>query len=230
VRPPEHILIETSGLTLPKPLVRAFAWPEIRAHTTVDAVLTVIDGAAVAAGRFAADPEAVTPQRAANLALTHDNPLEEVFTDQLTCADLVVLNTTDLIVSADCSRSAARSKGGVAPGSSWSPRKRAGYRLTWRLGLVSVPRTASAPEPHYRTSNPHTITTTSKLCRDVRRRQVVQAAGSRLQYHLDRPWRAGRSARDASSRSARRASTAQLSARRSDRQAAECICLRLSRE
>ena len=49
--PPDHILIETSGLALPKPLVQAFAWPEIRTATTVDGVLTVIDAAALAAGR-----------------------------------------------------------------------------------------------------------------------------------------------------------------------------------
>ena len=87
--PPEHILIETSGLALPKPLVQAFAWPEIRTRTTVDGVLTVIDAAAVAAGRFADDPEAVARARAADPALAHDNPLDEVFTDQLACADLV---------------------------------------------------------------------------------------------------------------------------------------------
>jgi cobalamin biosynthesis protein CobW len=95
--PPEHILIETSGLALPKPLVQAFAWPEIRTRTTVDGVLTVIDGAAVAAGLFAADPDAVARQCAADPALAHDNPLEEIFTDQLACADLVILNKTDLI-------------------------------------------------------------------------------------------------------------------------------------
>ena len=95
--PPEHILIETSGLALPKPLVQAFAWPEIRARTTVDGVLTMIDAAAVAAGRFADNPDAVAQQRAADPALAHDNPLEEVFTDQLACADLVVLNKTDLV-------------------------------------------------------------------------------------------------------------------------------------
>jgi cobalamin biosynthesis protein CobW len=99
--PPEHILIETSGLALPKPLVQAFAWPEIRTCTTVDGVLTVIDGAAVAAGLFATDPDAVARQRAADPALAHDNPLEEVFTDQLACADLVILNKTDLIASED---------------------------------------------------------------------------------------------------------------------------------
>src|SRR5215831_16104222 len=95
--PPEHILIETSGLALPKPLVQAFAWPEIRTRTTVDAVLTLIDGPAVAAGLFAADPEAIARQRVADPALAHDTPLEEVFGDQLACADLVILNKTDLI-------------------------------------------------------------------------------------------------------------------------------------
>jgi cobalamin biosynthesis protein CobW len=97
VAPPEHILIETSGLALPKPLVQAFAWPEIRTRTTVDGVLTMVDGAAVAAGHFADDPAAVARQRATDPALAHDNPLEEVFSDQLACADLVILNKTDLI-------------------------------------------------------------------------------------------------------------------------------------
>jgi cobalamin biosynthesis protein CobW len=99
--PPEQILIETSGLALPKPLVQAFAWPEIRTRTTVDGVLTVIDGAAVAEGRFAPDPEAIAWQRATDPALAHDNPLEEVFTDQLACADLVILNKTDLLAAAE---------------------------------------------------------------------------------------------------------------------------------
>ena len=39
----DHILIETSGLALPKPLVQAFQWPEIRSACTVDAVITVVD-------------------------------------------------------------------------------------------------------------------------------------------------------------------------------------------
>ncbi|HZT87566.1 MAG TPA: cobalamin biosynthesis protein CobW [Stellaceae bacterium] len=98
--PPDHIVIETSGLALPKPLVQAFAWPEIRTRTTVDGVLTVIDAAAVAAGRFAPDPAAVAAQRAADPSIDHDNPLDEVFSDQLTCADLVVLNKADLLPTA----------------------------------------------------------------------------------------------------------------------------------
>ena len=95
--PPEHIVIETSGLALPKPLVKAFGWPEVRTRVTVDGVVVVIDAAAVADGRFAADPEAVAAQRAADPALDHESPLEEVFEDQLSCADLVLLNKTDLL-------------------------------------------------------------------------------------------------------------------------------------
>lgn len=95
--PPEHIVIETSGLALPKPLVKAFNWPEIASRVTVDGVVTVVDGAAVAAGRFADDPEAIARQRADDQSLDHDNPLEEVFEDQLLCADLVILNKADLM-------------------------------------------------------------------------------------------------------------------------------------
>lgn len=95
--PPDHIIIETSGLALPKPLVKAFGWPEIRTRVTVDGVIAVIDGPAVAGGLFAGDPTAVQEQREADEALDHDSPLEELFEDQLSCADLVVLNKTDLM-------------------------------------------------------------------------------------------------------------------------------------
>jgi cobalamin biosynthesis protein CobW len=95
--PPEHIVIETSGLALPKPLVKAFNWPEIASRVTVDGVVAVVDGAAVAAGRFADDPEALARQRTEDQSLDHDNPLEEVFEDQLLCADLVILNKSDLL-------------------------------------------------------------------------------------------------------------------------------------
>lgn len=95
--PVEHIIIETSGLALPKPLVRAFLWPAIKSRVTVDGVVAVVDGAALADGRVAADPGALARQRAADSALDHDDPIEEVFEDQIACADLVVLNKRDLI-------------------------------------------------------------------------------------------------------------------------------------
>jgi cobalamin biosynthesis protein CobW len=94
---PDHIVIETSGLALPKPLVKAFDWPDLRTRLTVDGVVAVVDAAAVAEGRFADDPERIAEQRAADPSLGHDNPLEEVYEDQLLCADLVVLNKADLV-------------------------------------------------------------------------------------------------------------------------------------
>jgi cobalamin biosynthesis protein CobW len=95
--PPDHIIIETSGLALPKPLVQAFNWPEIKAACTVDAVITVVDGPAVAAGRFAANPAAVEKLRRADASLDHDPELHELFEDQLSAADLVVMSKADLM-------------------------------------------------------------------------------------------------------------------------------------
>ncbi|MBL8905757.1 MAG: cobalamin biosynthesis protein CobW [Rhizobiales bacterium] len=102
--PPQHIVIETSGLALPQPLIRAFNWPEIKSRVTVDGVIAVVDAKALAEGRFADDEAALAEQRAADPNLDHDNPIEEVFQDQLTCADLVVLNKTDLLDPSESSR------------------------------------------------------------------------------------------------------------------------------
>ncbi len=93
----DHIVIETSGLALPQPLIRAFNWPEIKAQVTVDGVVTVADAAALAEGRFAADEAAVDAQRRADEMLDHETPLGELFEDQLSAADLVILNKTDLV-------------------------------------------------------------------------------------------------------------------------------------
>jgi cobalamin biosynthesis protein CobW len=95
--PPDHIVIETSGLALPKPLLKAFSWPEIRTRVTVDGVIAVLDGAAVDDGRFADDPAAIDAQRRADDALDHESPLKEVFDDQIACADMVILNKSDLL-------------------------------------------------------------------------------------------------------------------------------------
>ncbi|MFN7223034.1 MAG: cobalamin biosynthesis protein CobW [Paracoccaceae bacterium] len=93
---PDHILIETSGLALPKPLLKAFDWPAIRSRITVDGVIALADAEAVAAGRFAPNVAAVDAQRAADASLDHETPLSEVFEDQIACADIVLLSKADL--------------------------------------------------------------------------------------------------------------------------------------
>ena len=100
----DHIVIETSGLALPKPLLKAFDWPQVRSRLTVDGVIAVVDAAAVADGRFAEDSEALAAERAADPSIAHDNPLEEVYEDQLLCADLVILNKTDLLAQGEVAR------------------------------------------------------------------------------------------------------------------------------
>ncbi|PLC07275.1 cobalamin biosynthesis protein CobW [Variovorax sp. RO1] len=96
----DAVLIETSGLALPKPLVQAFQWPDIANIFTVDSVVTVVDGPAAASGQFAANPAQVDVQRRADPNLDHESPLHELFEDQLSAADLVVLNKIDLMDAA----------------------------------------------------------------------------------------------------------------------------------
>ncbi len=93
----DHILIETSGLALPKPLVQAFQWPGVKSRVTVDGIVAVVDGPALAAGEVTGDREALLRQRSADTSIDHDDPVEEVFEDQIACADLVVLSKSDLL-------------------------------------------------------------------------------------------------------------------------------------
>jgi cobalamin biosynthesis protein CobW len=103
----DHIIIETSGLALPKPLVQAFQWPSVKSRVTVDGVIAVVDGAALAAGRVASDLDALASQRAGDESLDHDDPVEEVFEDQVACADLIILSKSDLIDAAGAARANA---------------------------------------------------------------------------------------------------------------------------
>lgn len=93
----DSIVIETSGLALPKPLIQAFRWPEIRTGATVDGVVTVVDCEAVASGQLVPDFAAIEAQRQADDSLDHETPLEELFEDQLACADLVLLTKVDRV-------------------------------------------------------------------------------------------------------------------------------------
>ncbi len=215
---PDHIVVETSGLALPKPLVKALAWPEVRARLTVDGVIAVIDGPAVAAGRFADDAAlGVTP------APDHDNPLAEVFEDQLACADLVILNKRDALADAD------------APGvtATLAEHMRAGVRVVEAkfgavdariaLGLHAGAESDLATRPsHIDAAGDHDhddfesfaldlpaiaepesfarLLAKTLVAHDVlrvkgfidvpgkQRRLALQAVGPRIEHYFDRPW------------------------------------------
>lgn len=126
--PLDAIVIETSGLALPQPLLKAFAWPAVKTRATVDGVVTIVDALALSEGRVTLDEDAVAAQRAADEGIEHDDPIEEVFEDQLACADLVVLSKSDLVSPAQLVEietklkavlragvSIVRSKGELAP-------------------------------------------------------------------------------------------------------------------
>jgi cobalamin biosynthesis protein CobW len=207
--PPEHIVIETSGLALPKPLVQAFNWPEIATRVTVDGVVAVVDGPAVAAGRFADDPEALAAQRAADDSLDHDNPLEEVYEDQLLCADLVVMNKSDLLseqqrkdVAAEIAAKVQRAVKVIA-----TEHGRLSASVLLGLGAAAeqndfesfvldvpaqsspdalVDRIAAAVDAHDVLRVKGFVEVAGKPLR-----LLVQAVGNRIQHQFERPWRAG---------------------------------------
>jgi cobalamin biosynthesis protein CobW len=226
--PPSHIVVETSGLALPKPLVQAFTWPEIRTRMTVDGVVTVIDAAAVASGRFADDPEAVAKQRGADPAIDHDNPLDEVFSDQLACADLVILNKTDLLAAAALSGLRAEIEARLRPGVKLVAAERGRVPPAVALGLAIGAEDDLAARPslheiegeHDHDDFDSFVVDTgpvidpaafrARLTAAIReqdvlrvkgfadvpgrdRRLVVQAVGSRIEQHFDRPWAPGES-------------------------------------
>jgi cobalamin biosynthesis protein CobW len=217
--PPEHILIETSGLALPKPLVKAFTWPEIKARATVDGVVTVVDAPAVLAGRFADDPEAM--QRP-----DHDNPLEEVFSDQLACADLILLNKADQVSAFEIGqleqslaaqlrpavRTVSVSHGRIAPeillGLSAAAEEDLSARPThhdteeghdhddfesFALDLGPIARPESLEARLIEAARAHDILRIKGFL-DVPGkplRHAVQGVGGRFQGYYDRPWKAG---------------------------------------
>jgi cobalamin biosynthesis protein CobW len=137
-RPPDHIVIETSGLALPQPLVRAFSWPEIKSRVTVDGVVTVVDAKALAEGRFADDEEAVARQRAADPNLDHENPIEELFEDQLNCADMIILNKTDLLLDHEADKIAVEIRSQIRKGTKLVPVQHGALEASALLGIASA--------------------------------------------------------------------------------------------
>jgi cobalamin biosynthesis protein CobW len=147
--PPDHIVIETSGLALPQPLVRAFAWPGIGSRVTVDGVVTLGDGKALAEGRFAHDEAAVDAARFADSTLDHETPLSELFDDQLACADMVVLNKTDLLSEAEAAELTARLRAEVRPAVRIVKTAMGALPVSVLLGQNAAAETEDRRAPHH---------------------------------------------------------------------------------
>jgi cobalamin biosynthesis protein CobW len=216
--PPDHIVIETSGLALPKPLVKAFHWPEIRSRVTVDGVVAVVDAPAAAAGRFASTPEEMARP-------DHDNPLEEVFEDQLACADLILLNKADLLAEAEMAALDAGIAARLRPGVKTLATRNSAVDPLVVLGLSAAAEEDLAARPsHHDAEDGHdhddfesfairlpevadparveARAVAAIAAHDILRlkgflavagkpaRHVVQAVGTRVERYFDRPWKA----------------------------------------
>ncbi|OHC82529.1 MAG: cobalamin biosynthesis protein CobW [Rhodospirillales bacterium RIFCSPLOWO2_12_FULL_67_15] len=216
--PFDHIVIETSGLALPKPLVQAFRWPEVRARATVSGVVAVIDSPAVAAGRFARDPV-----NQPHGAPAHDFPLEEVFEDQLRVADMAILNKADLVDAATLARVRSRVEASLPPGAKAVSAARGALPLEVLLGIGAAAEDAIVARPSLHDgaqSHDHddfesftvafaALSDAAALEARVRaavaeagvlrikgfaevsgrpHRLVIQAAGPRVESYFDRPW------------------------------------------
>lgn len=150
----DGIVVETSGLALPEPLVQAFQWPDIRTRTRVNGVVTVVDGEALAGGSVVADPKALERQRAADPSLDHLSDLEELFDDQLRAADLVLVSRADRLSPADLARVRERLQAVCRPGAQVLPMQRGKVPPELLLGL-DRPAGAASHRPHGETSHDH---------------------------------------------------------------------------
>jgi cobalamin biosynthesis protein CobW len=131
----DGIVVETSGLALPEPLVAAFQWPAIRARTRVNGVVTVVDGEALAAGAVVADPAVLEAQRLADPSLDHATAIDELFAQQLASADLVLISRADRVDAAGLEQVRARVEGGIRAGTPVLPMARGAVAPELVLGL-----------------------------------------------------------------------------------------------
>jgi len=154
----DGILVETSGLALPAPLVAAFQWPAIRSRTRVNAVVTVVDGEALAGGSVVADPAALEAQRLADPSLDHASAIDALFADQLASADLVLISRADCLQSSQLEQVQARIEPLVRPGTVVLPIQRGVVAPDLVLGaLAAEPSPLDAPDhdPHHHDHDHH---------------------------------------------------------------------------
>jgi cobalamin biosynthesis protein CobW len=204
---PDHIIIETSGLALPQPLIRAFNWPEIKSGVTIDGVVTVVDAAALSEGRFAADEAAVDVQRKSDQMLDHLTPLGELFADQLIAADLIIVNKTDLLDEAAIAGVEAELKRQMRPGTGMLRASNGHVDVAALLGLGLATednlggRDSAHELEHGGAGHEHDDfdsfslrlpeVSKERLLSTITATIEAQAVGPRLNAYFDRPWADG---------------------------------------
>ena len=214
----DHILIETSGLALPKPLVQAFNWPEIKQHCTVDSVITVVDGPAAADGRIVNSPN--QQQLQLDDSLEDDPSLQELLEDQLQSADMIIISKSDLLKTDQIDSIQHQLRQLVKPQVKMLEVKNGEIHCELIMGLGCASETGIEDIHSHRDHHPHddfnavSITLgevdTDKLSlmiselistRTIYRvkgflalpgkpmRQVFQGVGDRIDQYFDRAWR-----------------------------------------
>ena len=151
----DGIVVETSGLALPLPLVQAFSWPEIRSRTRVSGVVTVVDGEALAAGSVVGDPTALEAQRLADPSLDHLSDIEALFHDQLEAADLVLMSRADRLQPDQITAVQAHLQAGLRPGVSVLPMERGQVPAALLLGLERADATHHGHEHEHDDEHGH---------------------------------------------------------------------------
>lgn len=132
----DGVVVETSGLALPEPLLAAFAWPEIRTRTLVNGVVAVVDGECLANGSVVADPEALEAQRQADPSLDHASAIEELFDEQLEVADLVLVSRADCLTPSQIESVASKLQSKIRAGTPVLPMQRGRIDPELVLGLA----------------------------------------------------------------------------------------------
>ena len=95
--PIESIIIETSGLALPIPLIQALNWPEIRSSIYLDVVVGIVNGESMLNGSPINDLNKITKQYNETDKIDHNATIDELFEEQLEVSDIVLVSRSDIL-------------------------------------------------------------------------------------------------------------------------------------
>ena len=93
----DTIIVETSGLALPLPLLKALSWPEIKASIYLDLVVCIVNGEAMIDGSPINDLSLIKNQYKDTKVIEHNSSLDELFQEQLETSDVILISRADLL-------------------------------------------------------------------------------------------------------------------------------------